>query len=116
MYAQRQAALGPWLTAQTGRPHASRPAGTVHGGSVHPCVRWPAAGGDAFVKVAVASQLAVFEAEAAGLELLREARALRVPRVHAVGCTEGLAVLAFEWLDLSPTDAARPGVQARLGA
>lgn len=115
MEAERHHALGRWLGEQTGRRHASRPAGEVHGGSVHRCLRWPAAGGDAFVKVAAASQLAAFEAEAAGLESLREAQALRVPCVHAVGLVAGTAVLALEWLALSPPDAASPEVQARLG-
>jgi protein-ribulosamine 3-kinase len=114
MDAQACDMLARWFTAQTGRRHARDPAAQVHGG-VYPCLRWPAEGGDAFVKVAEASQLAVFEAEAAGLEALREARALRVPRVYAIGRVGDRAVLALEWLALSPADAARPEVQARLG-
>jgi Fructosamine-3-kinase len=115
MDAERYDAIGRWLTAQTGRRHASRPAGEVHGGSVQPCLRWPAAGGDAFVKVAATPHLTAFEAEAAGLALQRETRALRVPCVHAVGLVADSAVLALEWLALSPADAASPDVQAQLG-
>lgn len=115
MDAKREDAIGRWLTGQTGRRHASRPAGEVHGGSMQPCLRWPAAGGDAFVKVAAASHRVAFEAEAAGLELLRDARALRVPCVRAVGVAGDIAVLALEWLALSPPHAASADVQARLG-
>jgi len=88
----------------------------VHGGSINRCVRWPAAGGDAFVKIADAAGLAAYEAEAAGLRELAAAHALRVPAVLGVGEVDGQAVLALEWLDLSgegvESDA---GCQARLG-
>ena len=82
---------------------------------MHRCVRWPAVGGDTFVKLAAPANLAAFEAEAAGLDTLREAAALRVPRVHAVGITGDSAVLALEWFDLAPTSAGQPAVQRRLG-
>ena len=110
-----KAAIGAWLSDQVGRRFESQPAEDAHGGSIHHCVRWPAAGGDAFVKLADAGAIARFEAEVDGLEALRAAQALRVPEVLAVGTTAGRAVLALEWLDLSPQVADRSSVQARLG-
>jgi protein-ribulosamine 3-kinase len=115
MARERQAAVGRWLTLQTGRRHAAQPAEPVHGGSIHRCLRWQAAGGDTFVKLGAPADLAVFEAEAAGLDTLRDAAALRVPQVLAVGATDATAVLALEWLDLSPSSAGQPAVQTRLG-
>jgi fructosamine-3-kinase len=41
----------------------------------------------------------MFEAEAAGLEELRSAKAVRVPHVLAVGATDTEAFLALEWID-----------------
>ena len=52
-----------------------------------------------FVKVAARESRAAFEAEAAGLAALERARALRVPRVLAVGESAGSAFLALEWLE-----------------
>jgi protein-ribulosamine 3-kinase len=109
------AAIGAWLGAATDRHFESRPAETVHGGCIHHCVRWPSAGGDAFVKLGAVEAIATFEAEVDGLEALRAARALRVPEVLAAGVAAGRAVLALEWLDLSPQVAERSSVQVRLG-
>jgi fructosamine-3-kinase len=113
---ESQAAIGRWLSAQTGRRFGERAAESVHGGSINQCVRWPGADRDAFLKIAPASNLATYQAEAAGIECLRDAGALRVPHVYAVGVADGLAVLALEWFDFSPLVADRPEVQARLGA
>ena len=113
--APADAAIGAWLSDQTGRRFQARPAEIVHGGSIHHCVRWPAPGGDAFVKLAESATLSTFEAEVDGLAALRAAQALRVPEVLAVGVVGPRAVLALEWLDLSPQVADRAAVQRRLG-
>jgi protein-ribulosamine 3-kinase len=115
MTTAEHAAVGQWLTAETGRRFAERPAEAVHGGSINHCVRWPGTGGDAFVKLAGAAYLSTYGAEAAGLEELRAAAALRVPRVHAVGLAGNKAVLAMEWLEFSPLVGDKTEVQARLG-
>lgn len=52
-----------------------------------------------FVKHGAHAPHAMYEAEAAGLRWLADADALRVPRVLAVGQTDGPAFLALEWLD-----------------
>lgn len=67
-----------------------------------------------FVKIAAKQRLLMLEAEAAGLEELRRANGVRVPRVLAAGSCEGGAYLALEWIDLvagSPASAARLGEQ-----
>jgi len=79
-------------------PEAAR---RVEGGCINECFRYEAALGPVFVKVAPAERLAMFEAEAAGLQELQAARAVRVPNVFGVGMAGDRAVLALEWLDLS---------------
>jgi protein-ribulosamine 3-kinase len=74
------------------------PTSRVHGGSINECYRWEGNAGPLFVKVAPARGSAMFEAEAAGLEELRRAQAVRVPRVMSVGASAGKAWLALEWI------------------
>jgi fructosamine-3-kinase len=108
-------AISSWLSRNTGRSFASAPAAEVAGGSVYRCVRWASESSDAFVKLAAADSLAALEAEAAGLQALAKADALRVPAVLAVGDAGGHALLALEWLDLEPAAASDGTVQAQLG-
>src|SRR5580698_10219805 len=89
-----------------------QPAGRAHGGSINECYRWESDVGSLFVKVAAADRRAMLEAEAVGLEELRRAAAVRVPRVLGVGVYEGHSWLALEWMQL----AARTGAaEATLG-
>jgi protein-ribulosamine 3-kinase len=76
----------------------SQPASRVHGGSINECYRWESNAGPFFVKLAPARGSAMFEAEAAGLEELGRAKAVRVPRVMGVGTSAGKAWLALEWI------------------
>src|SRR5882757_8091566 len=75
-----------------------QPTSRVHGGSINECYRWEGDAGPLFVKIAPARGSAMFEAEAAGLEELRRAQAVRVPRVMGVGTSAGKAWLALEWI------------------
>ena len=75
----------------------------VEGGCINDCFRYATAKGSVFVKVAEASRLEMFEAEAEGLRELSAAQAVRVPIVLGVGSVSGQALLALEWLDLRPT-------------
>ncbi len=77
-----------------------RPAAAVHGGSINASHRWETNAGPIFVKVAPLHGRAMFEAEAAGLEELRRANALRVPRVLGLASTAEETALALEWIDL----------------
>jgi len=89
------------------------PAHRVTGGCINRCFRFETSKGAVFVKVAAVEALDVFEAEAAGLEALHTANAIRVPQVLGVGSAEGHALLALEWLKLGH---ATPRSDPQLGA
>jgi len=93
------AALAREIAALTGSRCASAPERSVAGGSINSCYYWPATAGAMFVKVGPGSSQAAFAAEADGLEELRAARALRVPRVLAAGLAGTKAFLALEWIE-----------------
>lgn len=67
---------------------------------------------DAFVKTAPAADLAMFEAEAAGLEELRRAGEIRVPEVLGVGVRGGRSFIELECLHLTR---ASPATEERFG-
>ena len=60
------------------------------------------ASADPFEKTGPASALDGFEAEAAGLDALRNAAAVRVPTVYDVGIRDGLAFISMERLRFEP--------------
>jgi protein-ribulosamine 3-kinase len=86
--AQLAISIGSMIGA-TLRP---QPRERVHGGSINECYRWETDAGAIFVKLAPVLNIEMFAAEAAGLEELRRANAVRVPRVLAVGCSGAGAV------------------------
>lgn len=88
------------------------PEARVGGGSINASFRWHGGRGPLFVKIAPANGLEMFEAEAAGLEELRAADAVRVPRVLALGADDRHAFIALEWLDLRAPSAR---AEAQLG-
>jgi protein-ribulosamine 3-kinase len=69
------------------------------GGSFGECLRWTAGDVDLFVKLAPAERRAAFEADAAGLEELAAAGAVRVPAALGVGTAGATAWLALRWID-----------------
>jgi protein-ribulosamine 3-kinase len=96
--------VNPDIAAQIGalarRRLSPEPAGSVHGGCIAESYRWESDQGRLFVKLADASQLPMLQAEAAGLQELASAGAIRVPGVLAVGATDERSFLALEWIDL----------------
>jgi protein-ribulosamine 3-kinase len=106
------AAVARGLASALGGTVAPQPGRSVHGGCINNSYRWESAAGPLFVKLAEAASLPMFEAEAEGLKELAGAKAVRVPRVLAVGSTEGYAFLALEWIELAPVSA---NAQAALG-
>jgi protein-ribulosamine 3-kinase len=94
------AAIGAQLAVSLRARVDSGPESRVHGGSINESYRWESAAGPLFVKVATAEQLAMFAAEAEGLQELAHAEAVRVPRVLSVGTADDRAFLALEWIDL----------------
>jgi protein-ribulosamine 3-kinase len=95
------------IAAATGMRLAERPDGTDGAR-----LRWSAATGALFVKLADAADLGAFEAEAAGLVELAAANAIRVPIVLGTGVHDDGAFIALEWLDLKPPTSE---CEARLG-
>jgi fructosamine-3-kinase len=66
-----------------------------------------------FVKTGAAGDLPRLAAEAAGLEALRAAGAMRVPEVYACGIVDGQARLETEYLDLRGLDRASGALLGR---
>lgn len=66
-----------------------------------------------FVKLNAASRLAMFEAEAAGLEEILATRTLRAPRPVATGTAGGDAFIVLEYLDLDGGGAEGPAELGR---
>jgi fructosamine-3-kinase len=109
---ERFAAIAHEISALIGVRCAPYPLRRVPGGNINECYQWPCASGALFVKVGPLATLADFEAEAAGLAELAAVRAVRVPRVLAVGHTDTAAFLTLEWI----TPGARtPDCERRLG-
>jgi fructosamine-3-kinase len=104
--------LAAVIGAAVGTRLSPGPAARVHGGSINEAWRWQTRKGPLFVKVAAAGQQAMFAAEAAGLEELRTAAAVRVPAVLGHGVGAGRAWLALEWVDFGSAGA---DTEARLG-
>ena len=78
----------------------------VGGGSISHAYRVPSSKGPLFVKLNNAAGVAMFEAEADGLEALRAGGALAVPAVYSAGSVAETAYLFLQWLDLGAKSAA----------
>lgn len=85
----------------------------VGGGSINRAFKVLSEQGPLFLKLNTPSALGMFEAEAAGLEVLAQAGAVRVPAVVAVGAVADAAYLILEWIDFGPKSEA---AQRRFGA
>lgn len=73
---------------------------SVGGGCINDAYRIQGDGQEYFVKVNAAAGLSMFEAEAAGLQALADARAIRVPRPVTTGVSGGQAFLVMEYIAL----------------
>jgi protein-ribulosamine 3-kinase len=90
------------IAAQLGGDCAPEPESAISGGSIHRSYRWLCGDTPLFVKVAERGGGAGLDAEAAGLQALADARAVRVPRVLARGCGGATPFLALEWIESRP--------------
>lgn len=110
-------ALGDSIAQATGSAFTPLGQEGVPGGCIHRALRiegrTPTGMRSYFAKTNEATSRAMFECEAEGLEALRAAGALRVPRVIAQGDDGERSWLALEWLELA---ALGPAAAARLGA
>jgi protein-ribulosamine 3-kinase len=104
------------ISARTGARLHPQPAQRATGGSINECYRWESDSGPCFVKVGPAANHTMFAAEAAGLEELRQANAVRIPEVRSVGSNGTHAWLALEWIQFGPrtTAAAESALGERL--
>ena len=84
----------------TGQGFHIRDRHSVGGGCINDAWQIQGDGQAYFVKVNRASGLAMFEAEAAGLQELAEAGVIRVPRPITAGTSEGQAYLVMEYIPL----------------
>lgn len=83
-------------------PDSVRP---VSGGCINRAWRLQTSGQPLFIKTNTADRKDMFEAEAAGLEEIRRAHALRVPMVIMVGVAGEFSWLALEWIECGrPTE------------
>ncbi len=76
------------------------------GGSINEAYRLQGEGRSFFVKLNRASRLEMFEAEAEGLQTLRQSTALRVPEPLVWGVADAQAYLVMEYLPLNGTGSA----------
>lgn len=74
----------------------------VGGGSINRAYRVESGAGPVFLKVNTIEGAAMFAAEAAGLDAIREARAVATPAAIALGETSNHAWLALEWIEFVP--------------
>ncbi len=99
-------AIARELSLQLGAECDPEPERAVAGGSIHRCYLWRSVTAPLFVKIADLPAAAALEAEAAGLEDLAAANAVRVPGVLARGIVGDKAFLALERIDSRPAGAA----------
>lgn len=95
-------AIAGQIGLQLGKVCAPEPEQAVSGGSISRCYRWRCGDTTLFVKVADDRGAAGVAAESAGLALLADARAVRIPRVLARGSAGRNTFLALEWIDSRP--------------
>lgn len=70
----------------------------LSGGCIHEVLKLETSAGDFCVKLNRPNYLNMFEAEARGLELLRETRAIKIPKVFDCGQTNDASWLLMEYL------------------
>lgn len=88
------------ITQQTGINFDGCQQSSVGGGSINSAYKLDANDQIVFIKTNQASLLHMFEAEAQGLQELRELNCIRVPNVICIGQTDGHSYLAMEYIEL----------------
>jgi len=85
----------------------------VGGGSINSALRFRGRERSYFVKLNAASAVAMFEAEAQGLQELAGSAAVRVPEVICYGVIEARSYLICEWLELGAAGQRSAGMLGR---
>ncbi|HEY8219040.1 MAG TPA: fructosamine kinase family protein, partial [Methylobacter sp.] len=88
------------IESATGQPFRLTKAWPLSGGDINAAYRLQGDNVSFFVKLNTPDRFSMFEAEAAGLEALNQAQAIRVPKFIACGQTPDYAFLVLEYIDL----------------
>ncbi|HIK44979.1 MAG TPA: fructosamine kinase family protein [Leptolyngbyaceae cyanobacterium M65_K2018_010] len=92
-------AIAQHISAKTGMPFSVDERRSVSGGCINQAYQLTDGGQTFFVKINQATQVAMFEAEALGLQDIYDSQTIRVPRPICWGTADGTAYLVLEWLD-----------------
>ncbi len=88
------------IATARGRPFAINDCRPLGGGCINRAWRVSGDGADYFVKLNSANRLAMFEAEAAGLDEIARSRTIRVPRPVTSGADNETSWLVLEYIEL----------------
>lgn len=88
------------ITRVTGQPFQAKSQRSVGGGCINTATALADGQQTYFVKLNQAAQVAMFEAEAAGLEAMVATQTIRVPQPVCWGTVQNSAYLVLEWLEL----------------
>ncbi len=88
------------IESATGQPFKLLTAQPLSGGDINAAYRLQSEDRGFFVKLNTPTRVAMFEAEAAGLEALSQTQAIRVPKLIAFGKTAEHAFLVLEYISL----------------
>ena len=94
------AAISDAITLATGTPFVVARQAAIGGGCINRALKLTDGQRSFFVKVNSAEHLAMFEAEAAGLDEVLASRSIRVPRPVCRGTAAGQTFLVLEYLEL----------------
>ncbi len=93
------------ITQVTGQPFEGKERRSVSGGCINQATAFSDGLRTFFVKFNEAVNVAMFEAEAMGLNEIDKTRTIRVPRPVCWGTESGSSYLVLEWLELGPSNA-----------
>lgn len=88
------------IAAHSGTAFDPTPPVALSGGCINTAFRLSDGGQSWFVKTNHADRLAMFEAEAAGLNALAETGTIRVPRALCCGAADGIAFIVIAFVEL----------------
>lgn len=99
-------AIAAHISQATGKPFQASHRRSVGGGSINQAYALTDQDGKRsyFVKLNQASQVAMFEAEALGLQQIYDTKTIRVPQPICWGTAANSAYIVMEWLDLGYGD------------
>jgi len=93
-------AIAQQIESATGQPFKLLKAQPLSGGDINAAYRLQSENVSFFVKLNTPERLAMFEAEASGLQALMQTQSIRVPNFIACGKTADHAFLVLEYIDL----------------